>query len=198
MNEQTLIELFGGNAQIQALPGAGSNRKYFRLSDNSRSAIGVIGTSLAENEAFVTMSQHFRNKGLPMPEIYSVGSDRMAYLQEDLGDTALYDLIAKNDPSYPLYLEKAVRWLPRIQFEGAEGLDFSVCYPISDFNHRAISWDLNYFKYCFLKATGIEFDESRLEDDFERLGSDLLSLDSHTFMYRDFQSRNIMIKDNDV
>lgn len=187
---------------ITELPSSGSNRRYFRLSGQT-SLIGVIGTSLEENRAFLYMADHFAKKGLPVPKIYAVANDSMAYLQEDLGDTLLFNAIEKGrltnvfSEEEKSLLVKTIRRLPDIQFAGADGLDFSYCYPAAEFNSRSIMWDLNYFKYCFLKATGLEFLEDRLEDDFQQLTDVLLRSSSATFMYRDFQSRNVMIKNGE-
>ena len=149
----------------------------------------IVGTILA----FIYMARHFHDLGLPVPELYSVSEDGMSYTQEDLGDTILFDHLA----DYTL-LERTLRALAHIQVEGAVDFDWSVCFPVPAFDERTIRWDLNYFKYCFLKATKIEFSEPRLEDDFDRLVQRLIS-DSgsglSTFLYRDFQSRNVMIKD---
>jgi aminoglycoside/choline kinase family phosphotransferase len=187
---------------IIELPSSGSNRRYFRLS-GSTALIGVLGTSLEENKAFIYMSGQFRKQGLPVPEVYAWSDDQLAYLQEDLGDTLLFDAIRNgrescvfNDAERRLLL-KTITLLPSIQFAGAKGFDFSQCYPLPEFNERSILWDLNYFKYCFLKATGMEFLENRLEDDFRRMCGVLLHDDSATFMYRDFQSRNVMVKEGE-
>lgn len=207
MNKEVLIKLytdFVGEepAEIIELPASGSNRRYFRLL-GKESIIGAIGTCKEENEAFLYMDEHFYNKGLPIPKVYSVSEDRMAYIQEDLGDLALFKAIEKGRLTRVFgedekgILIKTIRLLPKIQFEGAEGMDFSVCYPAPEFDRRSILWDLNYFKYCFLKATGMEFSESRLEDDFDRMADMLLKNNSNTFLYRDFQSRNVMIKDGE-
>ena len=187
-------------AGITELPSSGSNRRYFRLT-GERTMIGVIGTCIEENEAFLYMAKHFASKNLPVPEVYAHSDDRMAYVQQDLGDTLLFNAIEKGrkttvfSEEEKALLSKTIRQLPDIQFAGADGLDFSKCYPSSEFNARSIMWDLNYFKYCFLKATGMEFQEDLLEDDFQRLADVLLRSSSATFMYRDFQSRNVMIKD---
>ena len=191
----------GYNAEgITELPSSGSNRRYFRL-NGKKVLIGVSGTSKEENEAFIYMSEHFRQKGLPVPEVYSVSDDRSMYLQEDLGDTLLFDAIEKGR-STGLFsqeerelLHQTIALLPDIQFAGADGFDFNICYPQPEFNQRSILWDLNYFKYCFLKATGLDFQENILEDDFQKMSDVLLRSSSATFMYRDFQSRNVMIKD---
>lgn len=187
-------------AAIDELPSSGSNRRYFRLS-GADSLIGVLGTSQQENEAFIYMARHFASKGLPVPEVLAVSSDSMVYLQNDLGDTLLFNAIEKGRLTHSFsvderqLLENTVSLLPDIQFAGAEGMDFGVCFPTESFDERSVMWDLNYFKYCFLKATGLEFDEDHLEDDFHRLSDVLMNVSCDTFMYRDFQSRNVMIKD---
>lgn len=199
-----LYTQFVGSAptSIEELPSSGSNRRYFRLK-GEKSIIGVLGTCKEENEAFLYMSEHFHKKGLPVPEIYAVSDDTMAYIQEDLGDTLLFNAIEKgrktsvfSDEEKTL-LVKTIRLLPDMQFLGADEFNFSKCYPAPEFNSRSIMWDLNYFKYCFLKATGLEFLEDKLEDDFQRMTDVLLRSFSATFMYRDFQSRNVMIKNGE-
>lgn len=191
-------------ASVDELPSSGSHRRYFRLSDaTGKTLIGVIGTCREENEAFLYIDEHFRSKGLPVPQVVAVSADRMAYLQEDLGDTLLFNAIEKGRLTRSFSTEekellvKVVRKLPEIQFAGAVGLNFGKCYPPTEFDTRSILWDLNYFKYCFLKATGIEFLEDKLEDDFQAMADVLMRGKSSTFMYRDFQSRNVMIKDGE-
>ena len=187
---------------ITEMPSSGSNRRYFRLS-GARTLIGVVGTCREENEAFIYMDRHFRNKGIPVPEVYAFSDDRMSYVQEDLGDELLFNAIEKgrktsvfSDEEKQL-LAKTIRLLPDIQFAGADGMDFGYCYPAAEFDSRSIMWDLNYFKYCFLKATGLEFLEDKLEDDFQKMTDVLLRSSSATFMYRDFQSRNVMVKEGE-
>lgn len=187
---------------ITELPSSGSNRRYFRIS-GKETLIGVSGVSVEENRAFIYMASHFRKKGLPVPKVYVCSENQRFYLQEDLGDTLLFNAIEKGrkscvfDENERLLLKKTITLLPSIQFTGADGFDFSYCYPQAEFNQRSILWDLNYFKYCFLKATGMEFQEDRLEDDFLKMSDVLLRSSSATFMYRDFQSRNVMIKDGE-
>ncbi|MDF9828874.1 RNase adapter RapZ [Parabacteroides sp. PF5-6] len=195
-------QLFGSSAtDITELPSSGSNRRYFRLS-GSPHVVGVSGTSQEENKAFLYMASHFGQKGIPVPKVYGWSEDFLYYIQEDLGDLLLFDAIEKGrkscvfDENERSLLHKTISLLPTIQFKGAEGLDFNQCYPQPSFNERSILWDLNYFKYCFLKATGMEFQEDRLEDDFRKMCEVLLRDKTHTFMYRDFQSRNVMIRDN--
>ena len=205
MNTELLAQLYQsytGEAptSIEPLPGAGSNRKYFRLK-GKESLIGVYGTSTEENRAFIYMARHFSQKGLPVPRILAEAPDQSAYLQDDLGDTSLFQLIKQGRESGNFsdeetnILKQTIRLLPQIQFEGSKEMDFSYCYPLATFNRRSVLWDLNYFKYCFLKATGLEFQENLLEDDFERMADTLLQIEPQVFMYRDFQSRNIMIRE---
>lgn len=187
---------------IVELPSSGSNRRYFRLT-GIQTLIGVCGTSIEENNSFLYMAAHFRKCGLPIPEVCCVSEDKSYYLQEDLGDTLLFNAIEKGRATSVFseeekeLLRKTIRLLPAIQFAGADGFDFSYCYPQPEFNNRSILWDLNYFKYCFLKATGMEFQEDKLEDDFQKMSDVLLRSSSATFMYRDFQSRNVMIKEGE-
>ncbi len=183
---------------ITEMPSSGSNRRYFRLS-GPKSLIGVLGTCYQENEAFIYLAEHFKQCNLPVPKVVAISDDRMAYLQTDLGDTLLFKAIEKGRVTSSFsnderdLLIKTIRLLPDIQFAGAVGLDFGKCYPSPHFDVRTIMWDLNYFKYCFLKATGLEFEENRLEDDFQAMAEVLMRSQSSTFMYRDFQSRNVMI-----
>ena len=192
----------------------GSNRVYSRETDaEGRSIIRVEGTNRDENRAFIYLARHFHAKGLPVPEVFWVSDDEMSYTQEDLGDTLLFDAIKHGRetgcflPEERTLLERTIRALAHIQVEGAEGLDWSKCFPVPAMDERSIRWDLNYWKYCFLKGTRIEFSEPRLEDDFDALVQRLTShsplstsLNSqlstlNTFLYRDFQSRNVMIRD---
>lgn len=207
MNKEVLAKLytdFTGQepTEIIELPASGSNRRYFRLLGN-KSIIGALGTCKEENEAFLYMASHFHKKGLPVPKVYAVSSDNMAYIQEDLGDLALFKAIEKGRLTRVFgeeemhLLVKTLQMLPKIQFEGANGMDFSKCYPVPELDKRSILWDLNYFKYCFLKATGMEFSEPQLEDDFEKMANCLLKNNTNTFLYRDFQSRNVMIKNDE-
>ena len=178
-------------AEVTPITGSASNRSYYRMSSPAGTCIGVVGLDSAENNAFLTLARQFINKGIPVPEVYCVSDDRMRYLQEDMGDALLFD---NADDSL---LCRTMALLPKIQFEGADGLDFSVCYPQPSFDRRMVMFDLNYFKYCFLKPSGHEFNEVILQDDFERFADDLLSCSSDipTFMYRDFQPRNVMVHD---
>lgn len=190
--ESLYISLFGvAPANCAPLTGSASNRRYYRMASEAGTCIGVVGTDVSENKAFLTIARHFRSKGINVPEVYAVSDDMSAYLQEDLGDSVLFDI--KDDA----LLNKAMSMLPKIQFEGAQGLDFSVCYPQPSFDRRMVMFDLNYFKYCFLKPSGLEFNEVKLQDDFENLADALLKEDSETFLYRDFNARNVMVRDGE-
>ena len=170
----------------------GSNRIYTRETDaNGRSVIRVQGTNRDENRAFIYIARHFHALGLPVPELYSVSDDEMSYTQEDLGDTILFDHLDNHT-----LLERTIRALAHIQVTGAKDFDWSVCFPVPAMDERAIRWDLNYFKYCFLKGTKIEFSEPQLEDEFDKLVKVILAQPAETFLYRDFQSRNVMIRDD--
>ncbi|MCR5498755.1 MAG: phosphotransferase [Paludibacteraceae bacterium] len=200
-----LIALFekatGETPLCEKIKGEGSNRKYYRLKSAHHSLIGVEGTNEEEDKAFIRLAKHFTEKGLNTPKLILVSDDNRFYLQEDLGDDSLFSLIQGGIKSGQFsekeesLILKTIALLPDLQFKGAQGLDFSVCFPIPEMDRRSILWDLNYFKYDFLKLTGIEFSEPKLEEDFEKLCDAILAEPSETFLYRDFQSRNIMIKE---
>ncbi len=194
----------------QNIAAAGSNRQYSRIThEQGQTYIHVVGTNQEENHAFITLARHFASKGLPVPQVLSVADDEMSYDVTDLGDISLFEAIAAGRQSGQFnaqevqLLDKTIRALAHIQIKGAEGLDWSVCFPVPSMDNRSIFWDLNYFKYCFLKGTKMEFDEVRLENEFERLADRLIgsrastSVNTQTFLYRDFQSRNVMIKDGE-
>ncbi len=197
-------EYTGGEPEkMSVLSGSASNRKYCRAEGGGRTLMGVVGTDAQENAAFVAIAGHFHDKGISVPEVLAVSPDGMAYLQEDLGNELLADKVAaanrlggiEEGSELAGLLCETVALLPEIQFRGAEGLDFNICYPQPRFDRRMVMFDLNYFKYCFLKPSGVEFNEVRLQDDFERFADDLLEEDTDTFLYRDFNARNVMIKD---
>jgi aminoglycoside/choline kinase family phosphotransferase len=179
----------------------GSGRSIVRLATDKVSAIGILYNVREENVAFVEFSRHFRRHGLPVPEIYAEDLNHGAYLEEDFGDTTLFEFLSKNrvgEKIAPQAVEayrKVVAVLPRFQIEAGRDLDYSVCYPRGSFDRQSIAWDLNYFKYYFLRLAGIPFNEQALEDDFDCLTNFLLSADCNYFLYRDFQSRNIMLQD---
>ena len=200
MSLESLFKQYTGTepATVQALTGSASHRRYYRLTGaDGRTLIGVEGTDADENRAFLTIDRHFASKGINVPKV--VAEDGLCYLQEDLGSTVLYDALASGrssgsySPEEVTLLRKTLAALPKIQVEGARGLDFSVCYPQPSFDGRMVDFDLNYFKYDFLKLIGLEFNEVLLQDDFDRLRADLLADSSDTFLYRDFNARNVML-----
>jgi aminoglycoside/choline kinase family phosphotransferase len=188
--------------QVQPLQGqlGGSGRKIIRLAGEKISAIGILYDVREENAAFLEFSRHFRKHGLPVPEIYAEDLDHDAYLEEDLGDTSLFQLLSKNRagehiaPAVVEAYRTVIATLPRFQVEAGHDLNYKVCYPRDSFDRQSIAWDLNYFKYYFLRLAGIPFSEQALEDDFGRLTDFLLSAERDYFLYRDFQSRNIMLR----
>jgi aminoglycoside/choline kinase family phosphotransferase len=189
--------------RIQPLQGqlSGSGRKIVRLSSGQARAIGILYEVREENVAFLEFSRHFYARGLPVPEIYGEDLSHGAYLEQDLGDRTLFEFLSKNRsgaeiaaPAFEAY-QKVVAILPRFQVEAGRDLNYKVCYPRASFDRQSIAWDLNYFKYYFLRLAGIPFNEQALEDDFSRLTKFLLSAARDYFLYRDFQSRNIMLLD---
>ena len=204
-----IIQLFENqfNEKVETfemLPPSGSYREYCRLKNKNRSVIGALNTDVKENTAFLSFTNHFRKNGLPVPEIFAVSSDLKKYLQEDLGNTTLFDFLSstreKEGFSENIVAEykKVLEELPKIQIIAGKELDYSVCYPRAAFDKQSMMWDLNYFKYYFLKLAKIQFDEQALEDDFQLFSNYLLSASSGFFMYRDFQSRNVMLKEDEV
>jgi aminoglycoside/choline kinase family phosphotransferase len=177
----------------------GSGRNIIRLSNEQATAIGILYGVREENVAFVEFSRTFRRHGLPVPEIYAEDLAHGAYLEQDLGDITLYDFLFANragDEISPEVMEaysRVVEVLPRFQVEARHDINYKVCYPRTSFDRQSIAWDLNYFKYYFLRLAGIPFNEQALENDFARLTKFLLGADRDYFLYRDFQSRNVML-----
>ena len=209
---ERIIQLYKGLTgkepqSIVPLAGAGSNRQYFRVwgDDKQVTVIAVIGTNTEENEAFIDLAQRFKEGNLPVPAVLAVSEDRMVYLQEDCGDVSLYAFLAQHrqedgslDAEALDALKATIRELPRFQLLPLYAQDstfFSHCFPQQEMDRTSVMFDLNYFKYCFLKLKGVEFNEYKLQQDFEKLADDLMAEQTDTFLYRDFQSRNVMLKD---
>ena len=188
---------------IRPLQGqlGGSGRLIVRLSAGATNAIGILHAVHEENVAFLNFSRHFHSHGLPVPEIYAEDLKHGAYLEEDLGDTTLFEFLSVHRNGEQVGAEaieayrRAVAELPRFQVEAGRDLNYKVCYPRASFDRQSINWDLNYFKYYFLRLAAIPFNEQALEDDFGRLTRFLLTAPHDYFLYRDFQSRNIMWRD---
>lgn len=190
--------------RLELLPASGSARRYYRIVDGRETYIGAYHQNVAENRLFIDFSRHFRAKGLHVPEVYAVAEDGLTYIQEDLGNRMLLDLLEEerqgevlSERMIGLY-KKALVELLHFQIDGGEGLDYSSCIPRPAFDRRCILWDLNYFKYCFLRLAGAEFSEEALENDFEQLTGELCRVPAVYFMFRDFQSRNIMVRGEEV
>lgn len=205
-----LIELYtewagAEPAGVEKLPVQGSNRAYYRLTDaDGMSVVGCVGTSRDENHAFIYLARHFAKRRIPVPKLLAVSGDELRYLQEDLGKQSLFDAIRGGREAGGRYnqrekrlLVSAIRELPNIQLRGARGLDWSNCYPQPEFDIDSVLFDLNYFKYCFLKPTELDFHELKLEANFRLFAKDLTSEPIDSFLYRDFQARNIMLDAND-
>ena len=190
-------------ADVRPVAADGSTRRYWRLTaPDGTSAVGAHGPDPNENRAFLSYSRTLRDLGLPVPEVYGADEGVGVWLLEDLGDTTLFDAIkearepgsdAFPDAVLPLY-RRVLEILPRFQVEGGERIEFGHAYPRAAFDRQSILWDLNYFKYHFLKLAHIPFNEARLERDFLRLTGHLLGTDLSWFLYRDLQSRNVMVR----
>ena len=200
-----LIENLGEKAlEINAMPSSGSSRRYFRVKTDKRYLIGAFNLNIEENDAFFSFSKHFHECGLPVPEVLAISPEKDVYIQTDLGDDTLFSHVENclkndkfDDETIELY-KKSLDKLVDFQVIGHKGLDYSKAFPTPEFDEMSIMQDLNYFKYCFLKEQEeISFNETRLDADFQRLAKYILDAPSDFFMYRDFQSRNIMIVNNE-
>lgn len=197
-------KLFGAAIlEADPLPRSGSDRRYFRIQTPGKSVIGTYNANREENEAFIGFSGHFRQKSLPVPEIFGYLPDEYVYFQQDLGDDNLYTWLHKKAPeslfdseTMTLY-RKILDKLILFQTRGIEGLDLELCYPHKSFDRQSMMWDMNYFKYMFLKLLAVPFNERRLEHDFDTLADYLLETGQDYFLYRDFQTANVMVIDSE-
>jgi aminoglycoside/choline kinase family phosphotransferase len=206
---KNLLELFeswsGKKADdIYALALSGSERQYYRIISEKKTVLGVYNADKKENIAFLTFTKHFKKNGLAVPEIYKEDLKNDIYLIQDLGDTTLYSYLTQIrkvkdfSPELVALYKQIIKELPEFQINGNKNLDYGVCYPRSGFDKQSMLWDLSYFKYYFLKLAKIPFDEQSLEDDFQKFTDFLLTADCNYFLYRDFQSRNIMLYNNKI
>ena len=203
-----LYEKWSGHqpAKVEKLPGAGSNRQYYRFfDDEGHTVVGVIGNSRDEDHAFIYLAGHFKMRQLPVPQVFAASDDELCYLQEDLGTVSLFDELRGGREAGGRYnkrerelLRMTIRQLANIQVRGAHGLDWQNCYPQPAFGQDSVLFDLNYFKYCFLKPTDLDFHELKLEANFRMLAKDLTAEDGDYFLYRDFQARNVMMVSADT
>lgn len=198
---QTLYKQWSGEeiVLIKKLPQSGSDRIYYRIKSANKRAIGVYNKNLKENNAFIHFSKHFKAQKMNVPEIYAENLDKHCYLLSDLGEETLFDnlLQTRTENEFPQHLvpiyKQILTDLVHFQLKAGKHLDYDFCYPRPAFDKQSILWDLHYFKYYFLKLAQISFDEQLLEDDFQAFASYLLETKHDYFMYRDFQSRNIML-----
>jgi aminoglycoside/choline kinase family phosphotransferase len=200
MHEEILKDLYQQHFKedcisIIQLPQAGSDRIYFRLQSNTNSAVGTYGKDTKENETFINHTKHFNQKNIAVPQVYIASKNYEHYLQQDLGDVSLYSMIKANgiNDEVKNYLKEVLKQLAFLQIKGAEGFDFSTCYPIQEFDRSSMFWDLNSFKYYFARMARAHFSEVDLNKDFHRLCDYLLQEPNQYFMFRDCQSRNVMI-----
>jgi aminoglycoside/choline kinase family phosphotransferase len=189
--------------EIFPMPLSGSNRRYYRIfQEDDKSVIGVYNPDRDENKAFFYITEELHKAGVNVPAVLGSDPDRYIYLLEDLGDTKLFDLVEEYrrnaDPDYLNWYKKVIDQMPFIQYNTRKNFDFSICFPRHSFDKQSILWDLNYFKYYFLKLSYVSFHEQKLENDFHALTDFLMEASSDFFLFRDFQSRNIMIHDNEV
>jgi aminoglycoside/choline kinase family phosphotransferase len=195
-------EVFGdSDFKIAALPKSGSDRKYFRIWSAEKSIIAAHNSNPEENEAFIGFTCHFISKGLPVPEIFGYLPEKNVYFLKDLGDMNLFTWLQHKqqvtgfDHDAEEIYSNILDTLIQFQIKGIDGLNLELCYPHKSFDRQSMMWDMNYFKYMFLKLLAVPFNERRLEHDFERLADFLLEPGQEYFLYRDFQSANVMLVD---
>lgn len=200
--ENLALSEFGKKAnKIEPIVQSGSNRSYFRVFFDNETIIATYNQDKNENKAFLYLQSFFSFHNLPVPLVLKYSETDSIYFQQDLGDVTFYSYLQQlkinsNENEIERWYQLILKDLISFQFSASLGLDFSKCYPVSEFDRRAIQWDLNYFKYMFLRLSYASFHEQKLEEDFERLTNLILSAESKYFVYRDFQSRNIMLLDN--
>ena len=193
-------ELFGeSEIVVTALPQSGSDRKYFRIETGESSVIGAFNENTEENDAFVGFTNQFISKGLPVPQIFGYLPEKSIYFLQDLGDINLFTWLQQRliksgfDSEAEKIYRKILDILIDFQIKGIDGLNLDLCYPHRSFDRQSMMWDMNYFKYMFLKLAAVSFNERRLEHDFNLLADFLLETSQDYFLYRDFQSANIML-----
>lgn len=200
---KALFEKFAGPgaSSIEKIPQSGSDRIYFRILSNDKSTyIATYGKNIKENETFLYFTNHFRSCGCPVPQIFAVNESKTIYIQEDFGDVSLLnklDELGYSNEVFALF-QSALRQLAHLQIKGDANLDYTKCITSKEFGKQAIMSDLLYFKYYFLDTLQVPYDKEQLLDEFDQLSTFLTSTDHKYFMFRDFQSRNILIKDDQV
>ena len=193
-------EIFGHmGTKVVPLPRSGSDRRYYRIHEGNKTIIGAFNANHEENEAFIGFTGHFRKKSLPVPELFGYLPEKSVYYLQDLGDDNLYTwlhkktVIAPFDSDTMILYRKIFDQLILFQTRGIDGLDLDLCYPHRSFDRQSMMWDMNYFKYMLLKLLAVPFNERRLEQDFNMLADYLLETGQDYFLYRDFQTANVMV-----
>ena len=183
-------------ASVEVIQQSGSDRRYFRLFDEQgKTVIGTHGLNVQENETFIYFSGKFHSKGLNVPEVIAVSYDKTVYLQRDFGNVSLMDILEEKGfvPEVYALFKESLYQLARLQVKGDEGLNYEKCLTNKEFGKQAIMADLLYFKFYFLDALRKPYDKQKLIDDFEALSNYLTHTEYKYFMFRDFQSRNILV-----
>jgi aminoglycoside/choline kinase family phosphotransferase len=189
-----------GVKTIYKLPQSGSDREYFRIETSNGNYIATHNQNIKENKTFLYFSDHFKKSNAPVPEVYAVNKEASIYIQQDFGDTSLLNVLEEKgytDPVYSLF-QKSLKALAQLQINGDKQLDYEQCITSKEFGKQAIITDLLYFKYYFLDTLKIPYDKEALADDFDALGTYLAHADHKYFMFRDFQSRNVMVQNEEV
>ena len=198
---QNILNQFSDDTvhELELLAQSGSSRRYFRIHTAKRTYIGTEGKDLNENRTFIGLARHFSSQQVSVPKLYAHSADYRYYIQEDLGNTSLYNFLpapgeAHTQDLFKLY-QQSVDLLLSVHMKGSESIDFNHCYPTADFDALSIQWDLEYFKYYFLKLNDLSYDEYALQEELNQLRDMVAAIPRNCFMVRDFQSRNIMIHD---
>lgn len=189
---------------LEMLPVSGSQRRYIRVAGKNKRALLAYNPNPAENDAFVAYTKHFLQQGIPVPQLYTTPQEEHLYLLEDLGDlTLLKQLEQKREgstihASTIAYYKKSLEALAQLQVNGIKNLAVEDYQQPSRFNRNNMLWDANYFKYYFLKPKEVVFNEAALEQDFNTLIDYLAQTPANTFMMRDCQARNIMVRGDEI
>jgi aminoglycoside/choline kinase family phosphotransferase len=186
--------------QINKIPQSGGDRMYFRILQGEQSWIATYNLNIKENETFIYFAEHFSSKQLPVPKVLAINEDKSIYIQADLGNVSLLEVLekeGKTDHVFSLF-QKSLKALAKLQVQGGEGLDYTKCLTSKEFGKHSILTDLLYYKYYFLDTLQYPYDKQALIDEFELLSDKLASKELNHFLFRDFQSRNIIVNNDEV
>jgi aminoglycoside/choline kinase family phosphotransferase len=190
-------------ASVKVLKPHASDRRIYRLTNQVQTVVGVVNANSPENEAFVYLAGHFRSFDLPVPEVYHFAAKENLYLLRDLGDTTLLDFLlserARTSHDFPesvaCVYRQVLEHLVTFQVNAARSLDFNRCYPESLFSSPALLRDMIKFERELVARLLPDDSSTNLKTDFRTLVEFLAKAQSDFFLYRDFQSRNIMLVD---